>query len=130
MYATFSRTLDFSETARLTHVPRQTVHDIVRRLSGDGLADLRQKLRADLAEEAWAMSRDLIRHVIPENMGTERSSKGSESARAALDLAKIAGLLHRVDQPAAGGEALAPVPLITVFTGLAPPPPGEPRDEE
>ncbi len=119
IFAVFCRSLSYATAGRETGVPRRTCIDIVRRCAGDGLAELRAKMRADLAAEAWDTCRELVGLITAETLGSAHSSLGSEAAAAALHLAKVAALLERADKVAPGD---VPAPVINVFTGLHAPP--------
>jgi hypothetical protein len=96
-------------------MPRSTVFGLVHRLAGDELERDRTAMRALLARDAMVRISDLIQAVDPRDMGTERSSRGSEAARAAADLGRVLQAL----EPKRDQEAV--IPTIQVFTGISPP---------
>jgi len=107
----------YAATGRHFELPTETVFSICKRLGSDKLAELRLSKRADLAGKAWTNIAELIGVVTPANLGTERSSKGLEAARAAGELARIA---HLLEPPAVEADE---VPTeIHIHTGMRPPP--------
>jgi hypothetical protein len=115
--ALYARTLSYAEVGRRLDIPRRTVCDLVHHAAGDDLAHLRLEYRKDLAQEAHEAIGELLPIVRPANLGSEHSSRGSEAARAALDLAKVASLLDPREKENGGVP-----PVINVYTGVSPPP--------
>jgi hypothetical protein len=107
--------LNYAETARRFDLPARTVVNVVKRLANDELADLRLSIRADLVEKAWSKVDKLIDVVTPENLGTPRSSRGLEAARAAGELARVAHLLEPPEREAEPGPT-----VINLCTCLSP----------
>jgi hypothetical protein len=114
VYSHYLLRLNYAETARSFDLPARTVINIVKRLAGDELAELRLAMRSDLAAMAWARIDDLLNAITPENLGTEHSSQGLEAARAARELARIARLL----EPPEERDRVAPPPVIRVYPGV------------
>jgi hypothetical protein len=95
---------------------RSTVYSIVHRLKKDEEIEReRTAMRVLLAHDAMAKIGYLIEEIDPREMGTERSSRGSEAARAAADLGRVLQSL----EPKKDADIV--IPEIHVFTGIAPP---------
>lgn len=109
----FQVTCDMSETARHTGHPRSTVQSIVEAFAedqGDTVSKVRAKCRARLAEMLVERAVAVLPLVTPEQLGSLKSSKGSEAARAVRDLVGSLGIL----QPS---EDKVPPANITIVTG-------------
>jgi len=116
--AVYSVTHNFRETARQTGVPARTAYDIVRRLGGDDLADIRAAVREDLIFEAFEAARRLLPAIDPAKLGSRSASPSYEAAKCFGEIMSAIGALSNAapkaeDQPPAE---------IRVFTGLMPSP--------
>jgi hypothetical protein len=117
VFADYLTTLNHAETARRLDLPTRTVANIVKRLANDDLAELRSALRTDLAEKAFSKIAELIALVTPDNLGTARSSKGLEAARAAGEIGRIAALVKPAEIEGEPSQT-----TIVLCTCMKPPP--------
>lgn len=116
VYAYYIQTDSWTRTSEQFGMPVSTVFGLVHRLMGDEKIEKdRNSLRALLARNAMMRIAALIDHAVASDMGTERSSRGSEAARAAADLGRV---LQSIE-PKKDAELV--IPEINVYTGIAPP---------
>jgi hypothetical protein len=105
----------YRRTAEFFGMPFTTVWHICERLGRDSLEQERTALRARLMRDALGKAAAVIVLVEPGELGSERSSRGAEAARALADMGRfIQGLEPKKDQDVV-------IPEIHVFTGIAPP---------
>lgn len=116
VYATYIATGSYQDTAEKHGMPKSTVFGIVQRVGGDGLEQHRTAMRADIARRIWDKVAVLADAVNLNELGTEKSSRGFEAARAAESLSRVAAALEPKDKDR--GEM--PV-AVTVAFGFTPP---------
>lgn len=109
----------YSATGRTFNMPVQTVFEIVERLSGDRgeLGRLRNAMRADMIHKSFGRVDEVIDLIRPDELGTEKSSRGLEAARAVGELGRFIAGLEPKQQDVPVGDT-----IINISTGMKPPP--------
>ncbi len=118
IFARYMLLQNYAQTGREFGLATQTVWDIVDRLSaeqGTTVAALRNARRCDMANKMWDRVDELISEVMPEQLGTEKASRGLEAARALGELGRLAYLMEPKT------DAVVGTTEIHVHTGMKPP---------
>jgi hypothetical protein len=103
--------LDYAATAREFDMPYRTVVDVVKRLAGDDLAEIRRSIREDLMHKAFRAADNALNQTV----NAEYSNAGF-AAKAYSDLVGTTVKLDPKDK-----EQAVASPTINVYAGMIPP---------
>lgn len=106
VFAHYRVCLNYSEVSRKFKMPDATVWDIVQRLAGDELGELRKQIRARAYEQAMATALKATRTA---DQLLESTDDADVAARVAASASKVAYALKPDQEQATGGELVVRV---------------------